>query len=153
MANNKLTPKQKAFADEYIINGGNATQAAVKAGYSKKTAEVTGSKLLRNAKVKAYIAEIAKPIEEKRQFELEDAINNLIDILSGKPIESRSMQIDHLKKDKVVKDVTYQYSADPDQRIKALDIYFKVKGAYERKQESEETGNITIVDSWGDEDE
>ncbi|HFJ6796562.1 TPA: terminase small subunit, partial [Enterococcus faecium] len=37
-----LTPKQKAFADEYIKNGGNATQAAIKAGYSKRSARVIG---------------------------------------------------------------------------------------------------------------
>ena len=34
----ELTLKQKAFADEYIKNGGNATQAAIAAGYSPKTA-------------------------------------------------------------------------------------------------------------------
>ena len=38
----KLTIKQKKFADEYIICG-NATQAAIKAGYSKKTAYQIGS--------------------------------------------------------------------------------------------------------------
>lgn len=37
-----LTPKQKAFADEYIKNGGNASDAARKAGYSEKTAYSMG---------------------------------------------------------------------------------------------------------------
>lgn len=37
----KLTPKQRAFADYYITTG-NATEAAEKAGYSKKTARVVG---------------------------------------------------------------------------------------------------------------
>ena len=34
-----LTPKQKAFADEYIKNGGNASDAAMKAGYSAAVAK------------------------------------------------------------------------------------------------------------------
>lgn len=37
-----LTIKQKKFADEYIISG-NATQSAIKAGYSEKTAGQTGA--------------------------------------------------------------------------------------------------------------
>lgn len=41
----KLTPKQKNFADEYIITG-NATQSAIKAGYSEKYANTNASKLL-----------------------------------------------------------------------------------------------------------
>lgn len=36
-----LTPKQKAFADEYIKNGGNASDAARKAGYKKAPLQTT----------------------------------------------------------------------------------------------------------------
>ncbi|GIQ63615.1 terminase small subunit [Paenibacillus cisolokensis] len=52
----KLTAKQQRFADEYLIDL-NATQAAIRAGYSPKSAEVQGSRLLSNAKVRAYIGE------------------------------------------------------------------------------------------------
>ena len=38
----KLTGKQTAFIDEYCVNGQNATQAALKAGYSVKTARLMG---------------------------------------------------------------------------------------------------------------
>ena len=50
-----LTPKQKAFVHEYIKNGGNASDAARRAGY--KNHEVEGTRLIRNDKVLAYIAE------------------------------------------------------------------------------------------------
>ena len=50
-----ITPKQQRFADEYLIDL-NATQAAIRAGYSVKTAEQQGNRLLGNAKVAAYIA-------------------------------------------------------------------------------------------------
>lgn len=41
-----LTPKQKAFADEYIKNGGNASNAARKAGYSNGIIRNATKKLL-----------------------------------------------------------------------------------------------------------
>lgn len=51
----RLTPKREAFAKNFIENGGNATDAARKAGYRKPEAE--GYRLLKNADVSAYIAE------------------------------------------------------------------------------------------------
>jgi phage terminase small subunit len=51
-----LTDKQQRFVDEYLIDL-NATQAAIRAGYSTKTAAVTGSKLLTNANIRACIDE------------------------------------------------------------------------------------------------
>ncbi|WP_438435419.1 terminase small subunit [Gorillibacterium sp. sgz500922] len=51
-----LTEKQQKFAEEYLIDL-NATQAAIRAGYSSKSAEQQGSTLLRNPKVRAHIDE------------------------------------------------------------------------------------------------
>ena len=53
----KLTPKQDAFVKAYLLNGGNATQAAIDAGYSKKTAKVTGSENLTKPDIAASIKE------------------------------------------------------------------------------------------------
>ncbi len=50
-----LSAKQKAFVTAYLINGFNATKAAIAAGYANGSAHVTGSRLLRNAKVAAAI--------------------------------------------------------------------------------------------------
>lgn len=52
----KITDKQKRFCDEYLIDL-NATQAAIRAGYSKKTAAEQGARLLINVKVQEYIQE------------------------------------------------------------------------------------------------
>jgi phage terminase small subunit len=54
MPRENLTPKQARFVDEYLIDL-NATQAAIRAGYALKGAEVTASKLLRVPKVEAAI--------------------------------------------------------------------------------------------------
>ncbi len=49
-----LTPKQQRFVDEYIIDR-NAKQAAIRAGYSPKTATEQGSRLLTNVQVRAAV--------------------------------------------------------------------------------------------------
>ena len=61
-----LNPKQKAFADEYIKNGGNATQAAIHAGYSKRSAGSIGDENLKKPEIKEYIAERQDQIESDR---------------------------------------------------------------------------------------
>lgn len=50
----QLTPKQQRFVDEYLVDL-NATQAAMRAGFSKKTAHSAGPRLLENVGVKAAI--------------------------------------------------------------------------------------------------
>ena len=57
----ELTPKQKCFVAEYLIDL-NATQAAIRAGYSAKTAKQQGQRLLTNVDVKQALAEA----QEKR---------------------------------------------------------------------------------------
>lgn len=52
----KLTEKQQRFVEEYLIDL-NATQAAIRAGYSVKTADVQGSRMLGNVKVQQAISE------------------------------------------------------------------------------------------------
>lgn len=51
----KLTAKQDAFVKEYLLNGGNATQAAIKAGYSEKTAYSIGQENLKKPEIKKHL--------------------------------------------------------------------------------------------------
>jgi phage terminase small subunit len=51
-----LTPKQERFVEEYLIDL-NATQAAIRAGYSEQSAEMQGSRLLSNDKVAALLVQ------------------------------------------------------------------------------------------------
>ncbi|WP_283657049.1 terminase small subunit [Enterococcus faecium] len=120
-----LTPKQKAFADEYIKNGGNATQAAIKAGYSKRSARVIGKENLTKPNIIQYINERLNPIEKKRKLSAEDALNELIDIWQGEVQISVSKQID--RKNKVIKHMQYEYTPDLESKLKALDLYLKYK--------------------------
>lgn len=68
----KLTPKQIAFADEYIINGGNATQAAIKAGYSEKTAGRIAGQNLKKLEIVNYIASKGAPRKHSNVIIIEE---------------------------------------------------------------------------------
>ena len=52
---NELTLKQDAFIKSYLLNGGNATQAAIKAGYSEKTAYSIGQENLSKPVIQNHI--------------------------------------------------------------------------------------------------
>lgn len=59
-----MTPKQQRFAEEYIVDL-NATQAAIRAGYSAKTATSQGERLLRNVEVQQAVQEAKQARSEK----------------------------------------------------------------------------------------
>lgn len=59
-----LTPRQKKFCDEYMLCG-NATQAAIRAGYSDKYAGQNADKILKNTNVKEYLAYFQQKVEQK----------------------------------------------------------------------------------------
>lgn len=78
----KLTPKQKAFADEYLICG-NITEAAKKAGYSEKTAAVIGNENLKKPNVIEYIAERQKQIDDSRIADVKEVMEFYSSVLRG----------------------------------------------------------------------
>lgn len=75
----KLTEKQKKFAD-YYIELGNATQAAIKAGYSAKYANTNASKLLQNTTIKSYIDERMEQLASERIMGAQEAVELLSSI-------------------------------------------------------------------------
>lgn len=78
----KLTLKQQRFADEYIISG-NATQSAIKAGYSKKYAATNTDKLLKNTNIKNYIDERLKELDDKAIAKQEEVLKYLTSVMRG----------------------------------------------------------------------
>ena len=74
---NKLTAKQKRFIEEYLIDL-NATQAAIRAGYSEKTADVIGSENLVKPNIKAEVERLQAETSQRLQVTKESLINDLI---------------------------------------------------------------------------
>lgn len=86
MAKAKLTAKQQRFAEEYCSNGFNATQAAISAGYSKKTAQEQSSRLLS----KVITQEAIKAFMDRATKRAEITVDDLIKELD----ENRSLALD-----------------------------------------------------------
>ena len=79
-----LTPKQLLFTKEYMVDL-NATQAAIRAGYSEKGADVQGCKLLAKPKVKAVI----QAAMDKRTERLEITSDRILQEIAKLAAESR----------------------------------------------------------------
>ncbi len=81
----ELTPKQKAFADEYLtdLNGTRAYKAVYKNVKSDATASTNAWRLLRNAKVKEYIADRMKKIQSEKTADLEEVIRFFSSVMRG----------------------------------------------------------------------
>lgn len=80
----KLTPKQAMFAAEYLIDG-NATRAAIAAGFEAANAHVQGARLLRNVKVAAAIAEAHARRMEKLDYRAEIVLRELMKLATFDP--------------------------------------------------------------------
>src|SRR5436190_3999556 len=74
-----LTAKQQRFCEEYLIDL-NATQAAIRAGYSEKTAMEQGYQLLQKTSVQGSIQECQKKLSEKTELTTEWVLNRFRDI-------------------------------------------------------------------------
>jgi phage terminase small subunit len=72
----KLNDKQKRFCEEYLIDL-NATQAAIRAGYSKKTAKETGYENLTKPHIQGYIQELVNQRSERTQIDADKVLNEL----------------------------------------------------------------------------
>lgn len=82
----KLTEKQKRFVEEYLIDL-NATQAAIRAGYSKKTARVIGQENLTKPAIKNYIDEKMEQLADKRIAKAEEVLEYLTRVIRGEETE------------------------------------------------------------------
>lgn len=83
----KLTPKQQRFADEYIKTG-NATQSAIEAGYSKRTAKEVGYENLTKPHLKKYIDKRMEQIASSKIMTAQQVLERLTGIVKGEITET-----------------------------------------------------------------
>lgn len=72
----RLTAKQEMFCRQYLIDL-NATQAAIRAEYSPKTAEATASRLLRNVKVQEFLKVARDDMQKRLELTADDVVRQL----------------------------------------------------------------------------
>lgn len=70
-----LRPQMMIFVTEYLRNGNNATQAAIAAGYSEKTAASQGSRLLKSVEIQQYLNKTEQNLnKDLRMMFADDAV-------------------------------------------------------------------------------
>lgn len=89
---NTLTEKERIFADEYIKTT-NATQSAIKAGYSEKTASSKGSQLLRKVKVRQYIDEVMDKRSKNTIATADEVLQYLSRVMNGEEKDAFGLDV------------------------------------------------------------
>lgn len=74
----ELTAKQARFVDEYLIDL-NATQAAIRSGYSAKTANEQGARLLAKVSVQASLSEKIKEREKRTEITQDYVLQTIVE--------------------------------------------------------------------------
>ena len=136
----KLTQKQQRFVDEYIISG-NATQAAIKAGYSKRSAQQTGAENLLKPVIKAEIDRRNAEIKSAKTADMQEVMEYLASVMRGEQTESVA----------TAKGIYDNVPVSAKDRIKAAELIGKRHGAWTDKKEI--SGNMNIDIGMGDYDE
>lgn len=109
-----LTEKQKRFIDEYLIDL-NATQAAIRAGYSEKTANEQAARLLVNVSIQQMIQNRMKDREERTEITQDMVVKELAAIAFSNGSEYSKIVTKHIT-DETGKEVEY-----PDVELKNTD--------------------------------
>lgn len=140
-----LNDKQKQFFKEYIVDA-NATQSAIRAGYSKKTAYSQGQRLLKNVEGQKYLQELMDEKEKALIADQDEVLKYLTSVLRG---ESQSTEI-------VVEGIgdgcsearTILKEPSEKDRLKAAELLGKRYGLYTDKVQAE-----VVMPVFGGEDE
>ena len=145
----EMTPKQQKFADEYIISG-NATDAAIKAGYSEKTARYIGSENLTKPNISNYIDERMKEYQDKQIATQEEVLNFLTNSMIGEVDEEVVVTVGTGDGRSAVRKVRKEISAKD--RIKAAELLGKRYGIWTDKQQIESVAQVVFIDDITEDD-
>lgn len=139
-----LTPKQRRFCDEYLIDL-NATQAAIRAGYSEKTARAIGAENLTKPDVRAYIDERMAAKEEQLIAEQDEVLRYLTAVMRGQS-KSHVLARGEWGVEKVI-----EKKPDEKERLKAAELLGKRYGIYTDRIESDIDMTLDITVDYGEE--
>ena len=137
----KLTPKQQRFVEEYLVDL-NATQAAIRAGYSSRNADKIAFQLLGKTRVAEAIAAAKAERSARVAVSADYVLNNLVEIVE------RSMQrapvfvgFGEQLTDEEGRSV---WRFDGKTATKALELLGKHLGMYKDRVESDVSGGLEI---------
>lgn len=133
-----MTPRQRKFCDEYLISG-NATDAAIKAGYSPKTAKSIGQRLLTFVDLKQYIDTELEKLHSAKIADAQEVLEYLTAVMRGEHTE----QVLKLAGDGIQTITDIEVSAK--ERIKAAELIGKRYGMFTDKVGVERAVPVIIM--------
>lgn len=145
MKKRELNEKQKLFVQQYLVDF-NATQAAIRSGYSPKTAVKQGSRLLTNADIQEHIEIEKKKTNEELIAKREDVLKYLTAVMIG---ESKSSV---LALDVGGGQKTINKPPDEKERLKAAELLGKYHSIFTDNTKITGVVPIVIVDDMSDDD-
>jgi len=131
--------KQKRFCEEYLVDC-NATQAAIRAGYSKKTARAIGQRLLTNVDIKKYIEQQLQKLKNEKIADAQEVLEYLTSVMRGEQKEQVALLTGEGVQDLVQKDVSAK------DRLKAAELIGKRYALFTEKVELQGETTVQIVD-------
>lgn len=146
----KLTPKQQRFCEEYLIDL-NATQAAIRSGYSKKTAYRTGADNLKKPQIKEYIAGRMAEKEAALIADQDEVLKYLTSVLRGQS-KSTEIVIEGLG-DGSTKARKMEKEPSEKDKLKAAELLGKRYGLYTEKVEETVDMELNVNIDYGDEED
>ncbi len=152
----KLTDKQKRFVEEYLIDL-NATQAAIRTGYSEKTAYSIGQENLKKPEVQTAIQEAQNKRSERVQISQDDVLRDLMelrDMCMGRKSVIVTDTVKNNQEGTVNTVDNHVYAFEPAGANKALELLGKHLGMFKERVDltSGDKSLPTVINvSFGDE--
>ena len=134
-----MTAKQKRFCEEYLVDC-NATQAAIRTGYSKKTARAVGQRLLTNVDIKKYIEQQLQKLKNEKIADAQEVLEYLTSVMRGEQKEQVALLTGEGVQNLVQKDVSAK------DRLKAAELIGKRYALFTEKVELQGETMVQIVD-------
>lgn len=137
-----MNARQKRFCDEYLLDC-NATQAAIRAGYSPKTAYSIGEENLKKPELKTYIEQQLERIHNEKTADAQEVLEYLTAVMRGEHKE-QTLQLIGEGMQKIA-----DIDVSAKERIKAAELIGKRYGMF--KENVDISGAVPVVISGGNE--
>lgn len=145
-----MTEKQKLFCDEYLIDL-NATQAAIRAGYSEKYAHTNVSKLLQNTTIREYIENRIAEKEDKLIANQNEVLKYLTSVMRGES-KSEIVVVENIG-DYMSEARTMEKAPDEKERLKAAELLGKAHMMFSERIQQDIDMELNINVDYGEDNE
>ena len=146
----KLTPKQKKFALEFLVSG-NITNAAKKAGYSERSARQIGSLNLTKPNVVEYMNEILEKTKSEEVATTEEVLEFLTSVMRGDVAEQFGLDPAIADRTKAAQLLMKRFNDDQRMELELTKLEIRFKESMPEEQEQDNflyALNITANEVW-----